>query len=220
MEKALSDGVGTGSIGVPDKCSGLFQIGAWLEDKSELIMLMIPLVEILGDPWHWGRAWKSLRDLSVSYAIRNELQVLDFYFLSEYLEAKNARPQNDPQLIYLDQLNVALLRAGETPKITLNVAANAHQVPLVFLMVEHCRNFEHPLFILVNIGSHEAFFIAVGGNREQPVSEEPWFQQIWKGIGKLLQWPQRHSRNPMILYSSCRTVSFWPLIWKTWVHVL
>ncbi len=57
--------------------------------------------------------------------------------------------------------------------------------------------------MLINIYTVEAFLITVtGANQEQPVSEEHWFQYIWRGVAGLLRQPQNNARRPMIFYSN------------------
>lgn len=158
-------------------------------------------MEILGDPWHWGRAWTSLRRLSVSYTIAEELQVLDFYFLSKCLQEKDRRPLRDLPMLYLDQRNVEILGAGGIANVPFY--DDTFRQPLVFLIVDSCRNFEHPVFMLINIYTAEAFLITVAGtNQEQPVSEEHWFQYIWRGVAGLLHQPHTSAQRPTMYYSS------------------
>jgi hypothetical protein len=161
----------------------------------------------LGDPWHWGRAWTSLQTLSTSYDLRYELPVLDFYFLSEYVKAKNLTSYG-LEFLYLDQRNVTLLIAGGTLSRTLYATRNnsQSQPPLVFLMVEHCRNFAYPLFMLINLQTHEVFLITIGKRHEQPVSQESWFRNIWRKVSELVEWNPTRDSDPTILYSDWITV--------------
>ena len=159
------------------------------------------VVEILADPCHWGIAWNGLKNMDAAYSIIDELPVLDFYFLSEYLQAEK---ENVPHLYYLDQKSVTLLQSGGTP--TILAQAIATTPPLVFLLVKRCRNFEHPFFMLLNLQTHEALLISVRVNQEQNIAEENWFQEIWRGVTSLFGGPNQYTRPPTILYGNWITV--------------
>jgi len=164
------------------------------------------LVDILGNPCHWGTAWKCLKNTSMDI---HKLPVLDFYFLSEYIQTTSG---NLPlaHLYYLDRTSVSELQRGGTPTPLSQRGAGLDRPPLTFLMVEQCQSFEHPLFMLVNLATHEALVITVPCNEERDIAQELWFQRIWKGVSKLFKWSNNMNDRPTILYSNwikvCRLI--------------
>lgn len=111
----------------------------------------------------------------------DELQVLDFYFLSECLGAMKSQPSSNFPLLYLDLCNVTILQAEGTAHVTFyDGSENVSQRLLIFLMVDHCRNFRHLVFMVVNINSWEALIVmTVGSNHEKLIFEENWFRSIF-----------------------------------------
>jgi hypothetical protein len=157
------------------------------------------LVEILGDPCHWGTAWNGLRHLSIAHSITHDLPTLDFYFLSEYLQLKTGNSVSTSHVFYLDRKNVALLEAGGTPSTTFPAVQNIAHPPMIFLMVEHRECFELPLFMLLNLRTHEALLVTVGGNQEQEITERDWFKAIWSGVVEVFGCRNSH---PTLVYGN------------------
>jgi len=158
-------------------------------------------VDTLGDPCHWGTAWTGLKKTSISYSATHLLPVLDFYFLSEYLQAKESNITSTSHFYYLDRKNAALLESGRSPSTFAEEAQKIAYPPLTFLIVEHPRIYETPFFMMFNIARHEALLITVGGNQEQQVVEQLWFQKLWRSVTDLFKWPHRSS-HPNILYGN------------------
>lgn len=157
-------------------------------------------MDTLGDPCHWGAAWTGLKKTSVSYSATHLLPVLDFYFLSEYLQAKEGNITSTSHFYYLDRKNAALLESGQIPS-TLADAQTIAYPPLTFLIVEHPRIYETPFFMMLNIERHEALLITVGGNQEQQIAEQPWFQKLWGSVTNLFKWRNRND-HPNIFYGN------------------
>jgi hypothetical protein len=155
------------------------------------------LVDILGNPCFWGAAWTCLKNTSMDI---HKLPVLDFYFLSEYIQTSSG---NLPMahLHYLDWQSVTELQIGGAPTPLVQMEADLDRPPLTFLMVE-CQSFEHPLFMLINLPTHEALFITLRANEERDITQELWFQRIWKGVSNLYNWSKNLNAQPTILYSN------------------
>jgi hypothetical protein len=142
----------------------------------------------------------SLKSMGVAED-NHQLPVLDFYFLTEYIESKTG---NKPlgHLHYLDQNRLSQLQGGGAPMALERRDESLDPPPLTFLMVDRCQSFEHPLFVLLNLSTHEALFITVRTNEERNIAQEPWFQVIWKGVSKLFNWSKNLYVNPKILYAN------------------
>jgi hypothetical protein len=155
------------------------------------------LVDILGNPCYWGAAWTCLKNTSMDI---HKLPVLDFYFLSEYIQTSSG---NLPMahLHYLDRQSVTELQIGGAPSPLAEMEADLDRPPLTFLMVE-CQSFKYPLFMLINLPTHEALFITLPTNEERDIAQELWFQRIWKGVSNLYNWSKNFNVRPTILYSN------------------
>ena len=111
-------------------------------------------MDTLGDPCYWGTAWTGLKKMSISYSVTDLLPVLDFYFLSEYLQAKEGDITSTSHFYYPDHKNAVLLESGQTPSTFAEEAQIMAHPPLTFLIVELPRIFETPfLLLLVEIKS-------------------------------------------------------------------
>jgi hypothetical protein len=156
-------------------------------------------VEVLGDPCHWATAWNGLRNTSNANSDHYAVQTLDFYFLSEFLQAQQEDDAAPSHFYYLDQRNVALIKAGrDAPSTPVSACTqNVVRPPLTFMMVEHRQTL---FYVLLNIQRHEALLIYIGENHEQKIAEQPWFQAIWEGVIMLFGWTKRCSNSPTILY--------------------
>ncbi len=143
--------------------------------------------------------------MSISYSVTDLLPVLDFYFLSEYLQAKEGNITSTSHFYYLDHKNAVLLESGQTPSTFAEEAQIMAHPPLTFLVVELPRIFETPFFMVLNIPNHKALLITVGGNREQQIAEQPWFHKLWRSVTDLFKWPH-HNSYPNIFYGNWITV--------------
>jgi hypothetical protein len=153
-------------------------------------------------------AWNSLRKMSIAHSVADELPALDFYFLSEYLQATKENSMSSSHFYYLDRERVALIQEGGDPSFTFSESARIISPPsLIFLMVEHQKCFELPFFILFNIQCHEALLMTIGGNQELKVAEQYWFKTIWRGVIKLFGICDQPTSDPTILYGSWIAVS-------------
>lgn len=159
------------------------------------------LVDTLGDPCHWGTAWTGLKKASISDSATHLLPVLDFYFLSEYLQAKEGNITSTSHFYYLDRKNAALLESGQTLSTFAEDAQTIANPPLTFLIVDRPRIYENPFFMVLNISRHEALLIPVGGNQDRQIAEQPWFHKLWRSVTDLFKRPHRNS-CPNILYGN------------------
>jgi hypothetical protein len=151
--------------------------------------------------------------MTIAHSTTHSVPVLDFYFLSEYLQAKQEDCHTTSHFYYLERKNVALLKAGRTPSIILSEGTQDARPPLLtFMMVEHPKSFEMPFYMVLNIQSHEALLVTIGGNQEQGIAAQPWFQAIWKAVVRLFGWSENHIYDPTILYGNWIMVCVTPLM--------
>ena len=141
-----------------------------------------------------------------------DLAILDFYLLSDWLENRksNTNPGPSPPFYYIDMRTIRKLRRGATDLPIRGLFWGERAVveqKLVFLLLEQCPPYEHPLFLILSHERGKALLLGTSESKEM-FNTPQWFDEIWTSVADFFEWDCPSSSSASIVVQNWIPVSF------------